>query len=351
MYNADFGALSREERQRRQQLSPEARRAVRQGDAGQRRADRSTAQAATRERNLKFAAIRNERDPAAKQALVNALSTEDQIIWQRNQAAGSFVRETASTASREGGAQSLLDQGQAATTDRASNWLEQRTGIRLQLPGIRTTPQGGRWLNPDSWKSRNLKRIWAKGKKAAPGTVFFPKSRGIDVKVNEALDNLNAVKAALDQTQQRLPQHPELVARYNARARGYLEAASGVLRNAVYASGGKSGQAVDEFGAVVIYSFTTRNIKIPANSAGFVIKGGGNYIKWLKRKALALRAEADAPGSAPAVMQMTSRGLTKKGDAAVTSQAGSSSTPLILGGLAVAAAVIGVVMVKGKGKK
>ena len=63
MYNADFGALSREERQRRQQLSPEARRAVRQGDAGQRRADRSTAQAATRERNLKFAAIRNERDP------------------------------------------------------------------------------------------------------------------------------------------------------------------------------------------------------------------------------------------------------------------------------------------------
>ena len=349
MYNADFGVLSAEERQRRAQLSPEARRAVRQGAAGQRRADRSTRQAATRERNLKFAAIRNERDPAAKQALIAALSPEDKTIWDRNQAAGAFVRSTASTASQEGGAQSLLEQGQAATTDQATSWVERQTGIRLQLPGIRTTPQGGRWLNPDSWKSRNLKRIWARGKRAAPGTVFFPKSRGLDTPVNQALDNLNAIKAALDQTQQRLPQHPELVARYNARARGYLEAASGVLRNAVYASGGKQGQAVDEFGAVVIYAFTTRNIKIPANSVGFVIKGGGNYIKWLKRKALALRAEADAPATVPTSMTAP-RGITAPGRPGGAAQPTTSSKAFVVGGVAVAAAAVGYLVVKGKGK-
>lgn len=328
MYHIDYGRLSREERQRRRQLSPEARRAVEQGERASRRAAR-------RERDMAFRAIQQEQDPARKQALIDALSPENRQVWNQRQAAGAIVRQTAATATQEGGAQTLLEQGEAATTGRVTNWVEQNTGIRLQLPGIRTTPQGGRWLNPDQWRSRNLKRIFEKGKKAAPGTVFFPKSRGLDTPVNQALDNLNAIKANLDAVQRRLPQRPDLQRTYNTRVRQYLEAASGVLRNAVYASGSKEGQAVDEFGAVVIYSFTTRNIKIPANSVGFVIKGGGSYIKWLKRKAAELRTQADQGGAAAAVATVQ-RGL-QRGTTAVQQQAQKAGGGglLLLGAVAV----------------
>jgi len=288
------GALSREERQRRQQLSPEARRAVRSGEAASRRADRSAQQDARRQTDLNLAAIRNEKDPAAKQALIDALSPEDKAIRDRRQGAGQFLRDTASTATSEGGTQTLLEQGQGATTDRATSWVERQTGVRVQLPGIRTTPSGGAWLKPDTWTSANLKRYWKKGKKAAPGTVFFPKSRGIDVPYNEGLDNLNAIKSMLDAIQQKLAANPALTADYNRLARAYLEVASGFLRNAVYASGAKQGQAVDEFGVVVIYAFTTRNIKVPANSAGFALKGGVGYTKWLKREVRKLKRRADA---------------------------------------------------------
>ena len=308
----EFGILSQQERQRRQQMTPEARRALRQGEAGQRKADRSTAQAARRQTDLNLAAIRAEKDPARKQALIEALSPEDTVVRNNRQAAGSFLRQTASTASQEGGTQSLLEQAQAGTTERGTSFIEQKTGIRLQLPGIRTTPGGGQWVAPESWASSRLKRIWVRAKKRAPEMVFFPKTRGLDRPINVALDDLNVIKADLDKMHTMLPQQPGSTRAVTTLTRTYLHAASGLLRNAVYASGSKQGQPVDEFGVVVIYAFTTRNIKIPANGASFIHRGGGAYIKDLKARVRRYRTRMEAQRVAPPQQQqqMVSRGLS-----------------------------------------
>jgi hypothetical protein len=185
---------------------------------------------------------------------------------------------------------SSQDKGQ----DSLWSWATKKTGLDLtSLPKLRVTTKPGMWAKWTKWKTSALKSIARKAKKSAPTVVFTPKKYRLAIK--SMLINIKATKRNLDAAKPLAERQGGAAAQtYRKLSLRWYEAASGLLRSAVYK---KSGDDVRLGLDINLYPVRHKGVSFTAFNAAFAYDGGKKYAAALKRDSAALLASLKSPSS------------------------------------------------------
>lgn len=206
----------------------------------------------------------------------------------------------------------VLDSGGSGLQDTASDAASRLTKGAVSLPKLQVRRQPGPWADPGKWETPELRALWGRAKKFAVAVTLQP--RKFTSSVEAALSALAGAKADLDAVKPKADAALEgsaLRADYNRLAKRWYEAASGVLRNAVYVEGGGP---VESLGAndkgLALHVLSVKGMRFTAPAVAFAEKGGAAYARLLSRDTATLRAMAEgraapAAPSAPGSGSMT----------------------------------------------
>jgi hypothetical protein len=390
---APFGALTPEERQERQaanRAARQARQAENRAAREAKKAERQAAQQAAREERQAGAparrAIQQERNAEAAAAAQDFLSTfVTSMIPTGTQApaqAGAPTSFLPSSAAPSGavpsgdaganlwqslaqGVASLAQTGIASAQTAAMQQLQAAppatqagvnkvlTGANAAaaaygLPTLAVSPKPGPWSAPGSWKTDALKKVYAAGLQILPRVLASPK--GYAAQVQAMLDALAQAKRNIEQAKaQGVINSPTASRDLSRLSERWYEAASGLLRGAVYVSSGKN---VESLGAADVYVLNLAGMRFTGTGVAFAAAGGANYARVLSQDTAALlRAmpTATEPTPAPTGPRAIIRVPAQVADVVTTPREDSGGMLMAVGALGLLG--LGAVFLKGKAPK
>jgi len=301
LYDPELGA-----RGTLRDLSPEARKAARQGmqaDARSarrgRREERQAARASALEERRaarEAAAADRQATQADRRAQRAAAAPSAEERQARSRQAGGVLRDVASTlltsddGSQDASQTSVLQDSATAVRDIASdpggtldagrgvlsNVVERNTGIKLNLMSLRITSSSD-YPEVAKWKTKALKSIATKAKTEAPKVPwtagqYLPAVKEMRNQLLTAKKNLGNTASYIDVANAREKRW------YRGMMRGWNEAAAGLLKDSHDTRTNKEAK----FGGLQIYPVIVGKVKYTAWNSAFAKNGGAAYAKKLR---------------------------------------------------------------------